>query len=97
MKLNLQNGYDIKAMKQDVIDRCIETYGVEYGDEEEKMYKDNCVPDPETKLCPRLRWNGSTDRTWVVDAKRRQAKFALKNSLLVVKKGKLRKERSLQN
>ena len=75
MKLNLQNGYDIKAVKQDVIDRCIETYGVEYGDEEEKMYKDNCVPDPETKLCPRLRWNGSTDRTWVVNAKRRQAKI----------------------
>ena len=40
MKLNLQNGYDIKAVKQDVIDRCIETYGVEYGEEEDKMHKD---------------------------------------------------------
>ena len=38
------------------------------------MYKDNCIPDPSTKLCPRLVWNGSVDQSWLIKAKQRQAK-----------------------
>ena len=40
------------------------------------MYKDNCIPDPNTNLCPRKRWNGSTDQKWLVNANKRQARIS---------------------
>ena len=76
IKSSLQHGFDIKATKQEVIDQCVSTYGVEPGNEEILMYKDNCIPDPNTNLCPRKRWNGSTDQKWLVNANKRQARIS---------------------
>ena len=71
---DLENGFDIKATKQEVIDQCITDYGVVSGTDEASMYEDNCIPDPTTNRCARRRWNGSTDQRWLVLAKKRQAK-----------------------
>ena len=71
----LENGFDIKAVKTDVIQQCIDTYDVVPGDEEERMYVDNCVPNTETGKCERKVWNGSTDTVWLKKANIRRSKL----------------------
>ena len=71
----LQNGFDIKADNTEVIEQCIAEYDVTPGEEEEEIYKDNCVPDEKTGICTRKRWNGSTDKQWLQLANKRRSKL----------------------
>ena len=52
--------------------------GIEYGKDEQDLYKDNCKRD-ESEVCPRIRWCGGTCKVWVKKAKERKRKLERKN------------------
>ena len=73
----LENGFDIKASNQTVIDKHVNLYGVLYGDEEKLLYNDNCVAS-EGNACSRIRFCGGVDISWWRAAKARRDKWVLK-------------------
>ena len=75
MKKTLDNGVDIMAKTDEQIANLVTLYGVEFGEDERILYKDNCLPDEETGICPRLRWCGGTDTQWLSKARERQRKM----------------------
>ena len=70
----MENGFDIKAISQIVIDKYTEKYGIIYGDEERLLYEDNCAPVIKGSLCTRLRFCGGVNTTWLKAAKTRITK-----------------------
>ena len=71
---SLKDGVDILTPDSKRIEELEELYGVDYGEEEVKLYTDNCIRD-ETKACPRKRWCGGEDAVWKKKAKERRLKL----------------------
>ena len=73
----LENGFDIKASNQTVIDKHVNLYGVLYGDEEKLLYNDNCVAS-EGNACSRIRFCDDVYTSWWRATKARRDKWVLK-------------------
>ena len=72
LKLELDNGFDIRSFHDVSITEMTEKYGIDVGEEEEKLYVDNCVPEENGK-CRRKAYVTGVDPAWVKQAKKRQA------------------------
>ena len=71
--IDLENGLDLRSAHQDTIDLLTEEFEIEVGEEEELLYRDNCVPDANGR-CPRMRACAGDDLVWLREAQeRRQA------------------------
>ena len=79
-EITLQNGFDIKTFDTNRIEELENKYFVSMTEdsEEERMYRDNCVPLTEDKplvkkgSCPRLMWSTpEVDEDWLVKAMER--------------------------
>ena len=57
----LENGVDIISLSSQRIEDLEDLYGVEYGEPEEVLYRDNCVAN-KAGICPRIRWCGGVDK-----------------------------------
>ena len=68
--LSLENGVDIKASQQSVIDEYVDLYDVLLGDGETLWYNGNCVPS-EGNACPRKRFCGDCRRILVGEIRKR--------------------------
>ena len=75
MNKTLENGLDVKTADEEHVIYLVSLYGVVYKEPEEKLYKDNCVPDDETGICTRRLWCGGSDNAWLKKAKERQQKM----------------------
>ena len=62
LKSILDDGVDIRSFDKQICDSIITECSVEVGEEEELLYKDNCVRIG--NCCPRLRWCGGVDTAW---------------------------------
>ena len=75
---DLDDGIDIFG--KDRIDQLNKDLDIEYGKEEQDLYKDNCKKN-EDGICPRIRWCGGTDKAWVKKANERILRLERKNYL----------------
>ena len=71
--LLLNHGFDIRAEDSNTIQACVDEYNVEPGEDEDKLYVDNCSGG-----CPRMRWCGGKDKAWLKKAQKRRAKIEAK-------------------
>ena len=63
LTIDLEIGWDIRSFHPTSIAILTEEYEVEIGDDEEHLYKDNCVPVD--GKCPRKMVVGGTDQVWL--------------------------------
>ena len=76
LKKILQNGVDIFSSQRIIV---LESdLGVDYGDEEKALYKDNCQVDEASGFCKRGVWCGGTDKKWLKKAIERKNKLERK-------------------
>ena len=69
LNLDINNGWDIRSYHATSISILEEQYEVLIGEEEEKLYQDNCVPVD--GKCPRKMVVGGTDQVWLKEAQER--------------------------
>ena len=71
LRLELDNGFDLRSYHSVSLEILTEKYGIDVGEEEEKLYTDNCVPGEEGK-CRRIAFVSGVDPVWAKDAAERQ-------------------------
>ena len=71
-KLNsdLSNGFDLRSSHSASLELLTDEFGIAVGEEEELLYKDNCIPI--NGKCPRVRFCAGVDSDWVKEATTRQ-------------------------
>ena len=89
---NLDNGFDIIAKDEEAKDWMIVEFGIEFGQEEQELYDDNCVPDDSGK-CPRKRWVGGVDKLWKKELEEDQEFQEWRENRKEIKKANIEKDR----
>ena len=71
-----------------IIDLLTEVFEIEVGEEEELLYRDNCIPD-DTGRCSRMRACAGDDLVWLREAKERRQALEMKGEKLKKKNEKI--------
>ena len=90
--IDLDNGLDLRSYHQETIDLLTEEFEIEVGEEEELLYKDNCVPEENGK-CLRKRACAGDDMVWVREAQKRREKLEKKDNKLKKRTVKIDKDK----
>ena len=73
IRQSLENGFDIITSDSTRVKELEDIYGVDFGDEEQDLHKDNCILN-ESGVCPRIRWCGGIDFKWQKKANKKKQK-----------------------
>ena len=82
LRIELQNGFDIKTNNDQRIRQLSKDMDVKMGKDEDDLYDDNCIPNKENGVCPRKRASGDTDTVWHRAAMRRYERSRRLNTVL---------------
>ena len=92
----LEDGFDIYDEGVTALEVMKEEYGLEPGEEEEKLYIDNCKRldrnGNKTAKCPRSMWNAGVDKKWLSAAKARQRLLEKREEFKKQKRERIAKE-----
>ena len=92
LRLDLDNGLDLRSFHSASNADLIEEFGIEVGDEEEKLYEDNCIPVD--GKCVRKMFITGVDPAWLKDAQERQEKLEKKTELGKRKQARIDKDKA---
>ena len=82
IRQSLENGFDIITSDSTRVDELEDIYGVDFGDEEQDLHKDNCILN-ESGVCPRIRWCGGIDFKWQKKANERSKSMETLQALVM--------------
>ena len=93
LKSKLDDGVDIRSLDKSVCECIVNEYGVEVEEEEEMLYKDNCVRESNNS-CPRVQWCAGVDTAWWRSALIRRNKLEKQEMYKVRREARLAAEKA---